>query len=306
MAGNDKGYNVIGISGGGLGIEVGGRSVMLPGPIAEEVCTDALVKLGWVFGRQTGLMVGDVTREMDLPSRARMIEGLRASGRAEPPVEMVRRFMAAPWTREFPTLNHQRSGPSGPSGPGGAPRTRKFVKEPAPAPVAKTPVKKPAKAQGTPPADKPIDLPVLFEDPEEQLRYEAYHHYLLTTPTSQRETFGWPPFKMLPTFLSDVESHKGQVSRQQILGAIVDVVSGRVRVVNSREPRVLREGGGDAGRAPVVRSFDGAAAWRANISNATAAARRIMWWQPKSSPTMSGIVELARLATHDDMDMPER
>jgi hypothetical protein len=42
-------------------------------------------------------------------------------------------------------------------------------------------------------------------------------------------------------------------------------------------------------------------AWRANISHGTPAARRIMWWR-----TPAKAVELARIATHDDFEMPER
>jgi hypothetical protein len=116
-------------------------------------------------------------------------------------------------------------------------------------------------------------------------------------PTSQRTQWPLEDYTVADLFLEDIQNQNGALSRGQIITAIVDIVSSRMNDVNSRKPRPLREGGGDDGR-PVITRADGAVAWRANISAGTPAARRIMWWRMPS-----GSIELARLASHDDVDM---
>lgn len=177
-----------------------------------------------------------------------------------------------------------------------APRTRQFVKETAARkqPAAKTVVKKVVTRQVE---DDPVIYRQLFEDSLEQLLYEIRHFYLMTVPLSQREQWPYTPFKVSTTFLNDVESQASVLSRQQIIAACVDVITGRVADVPSRQARRKREGGGDSSR-PVTTRTDGAIAWRANINEGTPGARRIMWWR-----LPSGSIELARLAHHDDTDM---
>jgi hypothetical protein len=177
------------------------------------------------------------------------------------------------------------------------PRQRRFAKElpgtkKAPPPARKTVVRTVDRAHG----DPSIDVQ-LFDDPREQLEYEVRHAYLMTVPTSQRTQWPLEDYTVADLFLEDIQNQNGALSRGQIITAIVDIVSSRMNDVNSRKPRPLREGGGDDGR-PVITRADGAVAWRANISAGTPAARRIMWWRMPS-----GSIELARLASHDDVDM---
>lgn len=140
---------------------------------------------------------------------------------------------------------------------------------------------------------------VLFDDPLEQLLYEVRHMYLHVVPPREREQYPLDIAGVLPSFLEDVDKQAHALSRQQIISVIVDVACGRARDINSRQVRPLRTS--EVGAAPpVLRSSDGAQAWRANVSNVTASARRIMWWQRPGSG-----VELARLAVHDDLRMPE-
>ncbi len=143
---------------------------------------------------------------------------------------------------------------------------------------------------------------VLFADPREQIAYEIRHCYLMTVPLNQRTQWPEPDrFELMGSFMHDIENQSGAVSRSQIIAAIVDVASGRMNDINSRRPRPLREGGGDDGRAIITRPSDQAVAWRANISTGTPAARRIMWWR-----CLDGTLQFARLASHDDVEMPER
>ncbi len=288
---------------GQIDFHVNGMSFRVNGDVAERLCLTVLGMQGWEQGTETGLQVGEVTRVLDELNRRDMSERLKASGTDLPMTNVVRAVMHAPWKPEQQPPAASRSPKTTDGKPRPAPPpVRRFTKQVAAPPTApvKSVKKQPAKLTSVPPVNE--DLPKLFDDPELQLRYEAHHQYLLTVPPSQRSQWGWhADYKMLPTFLEDVEAQVGYVSRQQVLSAIVDVVSGRYRQVNSREPRPLRKGGGTDSRPAVVRSFDGALAWRANVSHGTPAARRIMWWAPKD-----GNVELARFATHDDVAMPER
>lgn len=138
----------------------------------------------------------------------------------------------------------------------------------------------------------------LFEDPAEQLLYEVRHMYLHVVPPAERSKWPLRIDRLLPSFLRDVDAQAHALSRQQIVSAIVDVGCGRASEINSRRVRPLRAG--ESGSAPEVVRWDGAMAWRANVSNVSAAARRIMWWQIPGAG-----IELARIASHDDLEMPE-
>lgn len=139
----------------------------------------------------------------------------------------------------------------------------------------------------------------LFEDPEEQLRYEVQHMFLHVVHPTERSRYPMALWVPLPSFMADLQAQGHALSRKQVITAIVDVVCGRAADVNSRQLRPLRR---SAGPSPEVVRGDGAIAWRANVSNASSAARRIMWWERLEKGRR---VELARLAVHDDLDMPE-
>lgn len=268
---------------------------------AQTLGCELLALLGWTLITDIGLKVGDRDPRPVAPEHVEEHKRrLKASGVAVRIEEWKRLLMAGPWTGGTSDASTVPSNP--------AARQRRFVKEPAAAPAR--PVARPvderkvrAAARDAEAAlvDKAAITTQLFTDPEEQLRYEITHFYLHSVPPTQREQYPLNSYSFLPIFLDDLEEQASAVSRQQMLAAIVDIVCDRVWDMNSRSARAKREGGGDDSRPQVVRSFDSALAWRANVSSGTPAARRIMWWQ-----TPGKHVELARFATHDDFDIPER
>jgi hypothetical protein len=266
-------------------------AAQLPTEEAAAYLRRALTHLGWEASRQSGLRIGDgIPKPIARDEVEETIRRLRASGIAAPIQAMHRPRLVGPWV-DSEVDEKEQTVPA---------RRRRFTKEPAPQ-IAVRPSprrERPARPVERPPNDPVIDVQ-LFDDPEESLRYAVRHYYLLTVPRSQREQWPLGTYETLPSFLSDVEEQAGQISMGQIISAIVDVVSGRMNDTNSRKPRPLREGGGDDGR-PVVTRADGASAWRGNVSHGTPAARRIMWWR-----RLDGCLELTRLATHDDVNMPE-
>jgi hypothetical protein len=82
---------------------------------------------------------------------------------------------------------------------------------------------------------------------------------------------------------------------QKIFRAVVDVLTGYVRELGSRNVHPLREGTG-AGDAGVTRS-DGSVCLRAYVEQSTPSARRLLYWQ---SPSRR--IELSRVVLHDDMN----
>ncbi len=257
---------------------------------AERIGISTLEALGWTTGIESGLRVGDRDTPFENEVRLRdAYERIRASGATDHPVRIHRPRMTGPWDEGTP------GAPPGARGP----KTRRFGKEAA----AKTPP--PQKVNGSKrTAPQPVSAPdgvldvTLFSDPEEQLRYEVRHFYLVTTPEADRKRWPLADYKILPSFVDDVNNHAGQLSKKQILSAIVDVVTGRVYDMNSREAHPLRTG--RKSFEPLTRS-DGAICMRAAVSSNTPAARRIQWWR-----TQGNNVELGKLAVHDDMSMPEK
>ncbi len=285
----DKEDDVVLLRSGQMEWRIAGLEVRMEASDALALIHKALKLLGWGTVNQLGLRVEGVVRVMlNARALADEQERLRANGKAATMEAVQRPLLVGEWASTEETVAAQR------------PRERRFSKEVAPAHkgpavVRRTVVRTVDRAQG----DPSIDVK-LFDDPEDQLRYEVMHAYLMSVPPAQRDQWPLEKYTMLPSFLADVENQNGALSRQQIVMAIVDVISSRMNDVNSRRPRPFREGGGDDGRIAIVRA-DGAAAWRANISHGTPAARRIMWWR-----TPAGGIELARIATHDDLEMPER
>lgn len=269
-----------------------GLAIRLPEADARAIFERGLTLCGFTRSSDLGLRVGEgEPRPMERWELTDTMERLRAGGRAMNTSTQMRTTFLGPWGDEEPD-------PRTDSGP----RQRRYVKEVKTPMVttAKKAPKKVAKTVDAPTGDWSIN-DTLFTDPREQLVYEVRHAYLMSVPISQREQWPLPPvYELFDSFMQDVQVQAAAVSRQQIIAAVLDVVSGRMNDVNSRQPRPLREGGGDDGRAIVTRS-DGAMAWRANVSTGTPAARRIMWWR-----RADGIIQLARLSTHDDVEMPER
>jgi hypothetical protein len=268
---------------GKIVLRVGSDQIRVPENDAADLAVQVLIKLGWNDAADAGVKIGEHEPQSVEPTRVRStLERIAASGGGVRGSQVTRRQLSSPWT-PTPDLVDER------------PR-RRFTKEPASAPApAKAPVRKVVKTV----AAMPNALPdvQLYEDDEENWRYLVHHFYLLTVPPGQRAQYPLGTYDMSATFLRDLATLKGAVSDQQVVAAILDVVSGRAADVNSRMPRPMREGGGEESRPQIVRA-DGALAWRANVSQGTPAARRIMWWT-----LPDGTLELARLAVHDDVRM---
>jgi hypothetical protein len=94
-------------------------------------------------------------------------------------------------------------------------------------------------------------------------------------------------------FVESLETlESGQLTKA--FKAVVDVVSGYVSAISSRNVHPLRTGSGGAD-ADLVRT-DGARCYRAYIEHNTPAARRLHFWK---HPT--GQLELSRIVVHDDV-----
>lgn len=271
-----------------------------------------LQALDWELGQEVGLAIGAREPRPIPPEQLEdTIRRVRAGGMNVSIDRHTRPAFWGPWDhRPSPaTIAPAVNGSSVSARPG----VRQFVKERAAPPVA------PVKSAKTKAAeerkarlaerdslqaqmDKGLVMTELFEDPVEQLRYEVRHMYLHTvSPRERTRNELDESYVLMSSFMADLGEQEGQISRAQMLAVIVDIVCGRVWEVNSRQARPMRDGGGDDGRPQIFRASDGALAWRANVSHGTPAARRIMWWVRPD-----GGVELARLATHDDVALPER
>jgi hypothetical protein len=273
--------------------------VALSPPEAIALGRTLLQEQGWKAQTELGLKVGD--REpfpVDPGSVESHLRRLKGSGVSVRITQRERHTVTDAW-REIEKVDPAAAA---------RPAARRFTKEPAaPPPVVATtkPVdERKARAaerdQAAALAAKFAITQTLFADAMDQLRYEVTHQYLHTVAVSERDEFPMLPYVALPMFMADLDAQVAAVSRQQMLSAIVDIVTGRVWQTNSRQARAFRDGGGDETRPQITRA-DGSLAWRANISSGTPAARRVMWWV-----TPSGAVELARLTSHDDFKMPEK
>lgn len=265
---------------------------------AMSIFMTGLERLGWQVDVELGLQVAERDPvAMDEVKLRDTTERLRASGtNREELRRKARRRITGPWG----DLTDAAAAPP-------VRKERRFTKEaatgPDPAPRKKATRKSATTEPGSGASGAYIEA-TLFSDPREQLHYEVRHAWLMTVPPSQREE--WPlarAYEFSDTFMDDVRTQSAYVSRQQIVSAILDVVCGRANAMASRQVHLLRDRRGKVahGDDPVVMRSDGAMAWRAAVSTGTPAARRIMWWA-----TPSGTIELARLAPHDDYDMPER
>jgi hypothetical protein len=283
---------VVRLRDGSYEFRLNGLEIRVPEAEAIAIFRKGLMAAGYTPATQTGLKVGDAEpRPMDKRELTDAIERLRAGGKALAISTQARPTLLGPWADPEPEMNGART------------PQRRFIKEvAAKAAPAKPQPKKEARPQTDQRADGDWEIfDQLFNDPREQLRYEVRHAYLFTVPISQREQWPLPEeYDLQDSFMRDLDEQSGAVSRQQIVAAVLDVVTGRMNDVNSRRPRPLREGGGDDGR-PIITRYDGAVAWRANVSHGTPAARRIMWWRRTDST-----VVFARFSTHDDLEMPER
>lgn len=274
-----------------------------------------LLAAGWTQTRQLGVRVTNGLTH-PVPDERRLrdeIERLRANG--IPPADLTEVHatqLTAPWRPPDEPLAGPpaRQPVARPTPRPAPPRERRFVKEVSTGPLGNpTPARKGAGSSRAQPASSTQQAALvseqLFADPEDQLRYEVRHYYLHTVPVSQRSQWPLEDYLILPSFMEDLGSPdiRNSTGKARLISAITDVVCGRVYDVNSRKTHPLASSTSlkSAGNPPVTRSSDGAVAMRAAVQTGTPAARRIMWWR-----TPGRGVELARIATHDDMKMPEQ
>lgn len=293
------GTRVVRLRDGQVEWRMGDLAHRMRGEDALELALEALAAIDWEIGRQLGVRVeGGAMAVGDTRAQLDHLERLRANG-VVGAAAVHRPVAVGPWSSE-----QERLAPNGRA----KPKVRQYTKE-----AAVPPEERPGARAGARPKpmtrqrgaalveDDPVITKKLFAEEETQLRYEVRHWYLMTVPLSQREQYVMHEYELLPSFLKDIEQQGAHVGRGQIIAAVVDVVSGRARDINSRMPRPLRKTDGKETSPIITRSSDGAVAWRANVSHGTPAARRIMWWARPDH-----VIELARFATHDDVSMPEK
>lgn len=140
------------------------------------------------------------------------------------------------------------------------------------------------------------DFRQVWSDPEKQFRYEVGESWYDQVPECDRDDYPLPQEWVVgPEFIESM-SKVSVVGKDSMLGAVVDVLTGRAVSVNSR--KVHRQRTGEAGNAPALVRHDGAEAWRCAVRGIMPASPRLLWWKHSD-----GVIELARIALHDDMRM---
>jgi len=134
--------------------------------------------------------------------------------------------------------------------------------------------------------------PVVFADPERQLRHEIHLTWLETVAEAEREDWPLRSYTLGEDFLASLAT--SSAARDKILEVAVQVITRRAGQVPAREVRQF--GSGRTG--PQRKRDDGASAWRANIATKTPQAPRFLWWE-----LPDGRVELGKAAAHDDLSL---
>ena len=133
-----------------------------------------------------------------------------------------------------------------------------------------------------------------FADPEQGFRYLVLTRWAVRTlPAEQRER-ALGEYAIGPRFLESLDTLEG-IKREKVADVVFEIVTGLAPHLPSREVHRLRTGVG--GDDPVRTRDDGAVAWRASLQVNTPSARRLHYWALRS-----GMIELARVATHDDFE----
>lgn len=143
------------------------------------------------------------------------------------------------------------------------------------------------------PAMTPEEAPQ-FADAEQGFRYLVLTRWAVRTPVSEQGQRPLPDFRIGPQFLDSLAQLEG-IKPEKVADVVVEIVMGRAQELTGREVHRLRTGPG--GKDPVRTRPDGAVAYRASLQVKTPSARRIHYWQ-----CADGVVELARVATHDDFE----
>ncbi len=131
-----------------------------------------------------------------------------------------------------------------------------------------------------------------WHDDELWLRHEVQHAWVDRMNASDKKVHPIREYKVGSDFIQSLTQLEDRTFNKA-MRAVVDVVSGRVVDIHSRELHQLRMGSG--GDDPYVQRSDGAWCWRVSIESKTPQARRLHFWR-----LPDGGVELSRIVLHDD------
>lgn len=135
-------------------------------------------------------------------------------------------------------------------------------------------------------------VPVVFDDPVEQLRHEVWLAWLASAPQSRRGEMA--EYLIGPDFITDLSMDL--IDRPRVITVMVEVLRDVVWDLHARGVHQMRES--EHGGSPTRVRTDGAAAWRAAIKRNSPGAPRLMWWV-----LPDGTIEFARATHHDDTRM---
>lgn len=131
-------------------------------------------------------------------------------------------------------------------------------------------------------------LPVVYDDPEAQLRWEVETRWLMSMPEQQRRAFTLPPWTAGPGFLAGLEHPV--VPRRKTIAVMLAVLRGRVWDEYTTH-QFLESKAGKPRLSPT-----GTAVWRTYVKAETPQAPRLTWWQ---NPDTSCHFE--HVGTHDEL-----
>ena len=134
-----------------------------------------------------------------------------------------------------------------------------------------------------------------FAGPRARFRYTVLTQWATRTLPAEQQQRPLGDYVLGPRFLDSLEKLEG-IKAEKVADVVFEIATGLAQQLPSREVHHLRTGTG--GDDPVRTRDDGAIAWRASLQVNTPSARRIHYWV-----LPSGLIELARVATHDDFDI---
>lgn len=133
----------------------------------------------------------------------------------------------------------------------------------------------------------------LFSDPVDQLEFEVRLAWARRTTPNEKSSLPLTGYELTDGFIASLNEVDG-ISRQKVVDVVVDVLTGRVHELASRDSHQLRESDGPG--AAYVKRADGSTCWRVALQRNTPQARRLHYWQRPD-----GWVELSAVRKHDDM-----
>lgn len=133
----------------------------------------------------------------------------------------------------------------------------------------------------------------LFAHPVDQLEFEVRLAWARRTTPDEKSSLPLAAYELAEGFIASLDDVDG-ISRQKVVDVVVDVLTGRVHELGSRDSHQLRESDGPS--AAYVKRADGSTCWRVALQRNTPQARRLHYWQRPD-----GSVELSAVRKHDDM-----